>query len=79
MLVGCLLHTPFAAPSSIDAVLNRTCHQRFQGHLICVHVTPTSAILLAACVQSAKREVALWFEEKELASWDPVSSTWVYE
>merc|ERR1712080_800453 len=30
-------------------------------------------------VESAKKEIALWFKEEELIKWDPVSLGWVYE
>merc|ERR1712060_948132 len=30
-------------------------------------------------VESAKKEIALWFKEEELIKWDPVSLSWVYE
>merc|ERR1719479_520717 len=30
-------------------------------------------------VESAKKEIALWFKEEELVKWDPVSLSWVYE
>merc|ERR1712110_498141 len=30
-------------------------------------------------VESAKKEIALWFKEEELVKWDPVSLEWVYE
>merc|ERR1712227_111103 len=30
-------------------------------------------------VESAKKEIALWFAEEELVKWDPVSLSWVYE
>ncbi|CAH1778456.1 unnamed protein product [Owenia fusiformis] len=30
-------------------------------------------------VESAKREIALWFDKSELNDWTPCSSTWVYE
>ncbi len=30
-------------------------------------------------VDSAKREIALWFEEKELVSWKEANYTWIYE
>jgi len=29
-------------------------------------------------VESANKEIALWFTEQELVSWQPVSDTWVY-
>ena len=29
-------------------------------------------------VESANKEIALWFTEQELVSWEPVSNTWVY-
>merc|ERR1712179_427804 len=30
-------------------------------------------------VESAKKEIALWFKEEELVKWDPVAMNWVYE
>merc|ERR1711899_529477 len=30
-------------------------------------------------VESAKKEIALWFKDEELVKWDPVSLSWVYE
>ncbi|KAF2893606.1 hypothetical protein ILUMI_12569 [Ignelater luminosus] len=30
-------------------------------------------------VESAKKEIDLWFTEKELVSWQPASECWVYE
>merc|ERR1712241_1303301 len=30
-------------------------------------------------VESAKKEIALWFKEEELVKWDPVTLSWVYE
>ena len=30
-------------------------------------------------VESAKKEIALWFSEAELFDWDSVSKPWVYE
>merc|ERR1712018_859444 len=30
-------------------------------------------------VESAKKEIALWFKDEELVKWDPVAETWVYE
>merc|ERR1712077_46 len=30
-------------------------------------------------VESAKKEIALWFKEEELVKWDPVAMDWVYE
>merc|ERR1712156_388325 len=30
-------------------------------------------------VESAKKEIALWFKEEQLVSWDPVAMEWVYE
>lgn len=30
-------------------------------------------------VDSAKHEIALWFDEKELAQWKPSSHEWIYE
>merc|ERR1711863_33426 len=30
-------------------------------------------------VESAKKEIALWFKEENLAAWDPVAEKWVYE
>jgi len=29
-------------------------------------------------VESANKEISLWFSEQELVSWKPVSDTWVY-
>lgn len=31
------------------------------------------------CVQSAQREIALWFKAEELASYEPTTCAWVYE
>lgn len=30
-------------------------------------------------VESANKEIALWFTEKELVAWKPAAETWVYE
>ena len=30
-------------------------------------------------VETAQREIALWFEESELTSWQPVLQPWIYE
>ena len=30
-------------------------------------------------VETAQREIALWFDEAELASWTPVTKGWLYE
>merc|ERR1712060_933048 len=30
-------------------------------------------------VESAQKEIALWFKPEELVKWDPVSLSWVYE
>jgi len=30
-------------------------------------------------VDSAKKEIALWFQDSELTSWTPAQNTWVYE
>merc|ERR1712223_113206 len=30
-------------------------------------------------VESAKKEIALWFKEEQLVIWDPVAMEWVYE
>lgn len=30
-------------------------------------------------VESAKKEITLWFNEKELVSWNPASTAWIYE
>merc|ERR1712018_602300 len=30
-------------------------------------------------VDSAAKEIALWFKEENLVKWDPVAETWVYE
>ncbi len=30
-------------------------------------------------VESANKEIALWFGENELVSWTPVSNSWIYE
>ncbi|CAD6991216.1 unnamed protein product [Ceratitis capitata] len=30
-------------------------------------------------VESANKEIALWFNEKELVSWQPAAESWVYE
>ena len=30
-------------------------------------------------VESAKKEIALWFKDEELVKWDTVRSEWVYE
>jgi nucleoside-diphosphate kinase len=30
-------------------------------------------------VESAKKEIGLWFTEKELADWKPAQQEWVYE
>jgi nucleoside-diphosphate kinase len=39
-------------------------------------------ILQIQCVfllQSAQREIALWFKPEELAEWKPSINSWVYE
>lgn len=30
-------------------------------------------------VESANKEIALWFTEKELVNWTPAAENWVYE
>ena len=30
-------------------------------------------------VESGKKEIGLWFNEKELVSWNPASTGWIYE
>lgn len=30
-------------------------------------------------VESAKKEISLWFTEKEVISWTPANESWVYE
>lgn len=30
-------------------------------------------------VESAEKEIALWFDEKELVAWKPATCDWVYE
>lgn len=30
-------------------------------------------------VESAKKEISLWFKPEELVSWNPASQPWVYE
>ena len=30
-------------------------------------------------VESAQKEIALWFKEEELVSWEPAAKSWVYE
>lgn len=30
-------------------------------------------------VESAKKEIALWFKDEELVQWEPVAKSWVYE
>jgi nucleoside-diphosphate kinase len=30
-------------------------------------------------VETAQREIALWFKPEELASWQPAASSWIYE
>ena len=30
-------------------------------------------------VETAKREIAIWFREDELCDWSPAQYTWVYE
>merc|ERR1712045_693752 len=30
-------------------------------------------------VESAKKEIALWFKDEELIKWDPITMGWVYE
>ncbi|XP_037891105.1 nucleoside diphosphate kinase [Glossina fuscipes] len=30
-------------------------------------------------VESAEKEIALWFDEKELVAWKPATNDWVYE
>merc|ERR1712140_130805 len=30
-------------------------------------------------VESANKEIALWFKEEDLVTWDPVAEKWVYE
>ncbi|KAG8266331.1 hypothetical protein J6590_074895 [Homalodisca vitripennis] len=31
------------------------------------------------CVESAEREIAMWFSKSELVTWTPASQPWVYE
>ncbi|KAG8251747.1 hypothetical protein J6590_072938 [Homalodisca vitripennis] len=30
-------------------------------------------------VESANKEIALWFDEKDLVSWTPACQAWIYE
>jgi nucleoside-diphosphate kinase len=30
-------------------------------------------------VETAKKEIALWFKEDELADWKPSETEWIYE
>jgi nucleoside-diphosphate kinase len=30
-------------------------------------------------VESAKKEIALWFKDEELVDWTPAAENWVYE
>ena len=30
-------------------------------------------------VESANKEIALWFKDEELVSWQPAAKSWVYE
>ena len=30
-------------------------------------------------VESANKEIALWFKDEELVKWDPITLSWVYE
>ena len=30
-------------------------------------------------VETANTEIALWFTDEELASWEPATKTWLYE
>lgn len=30
-------------------------------------------------VESANKEIALWFQEKEVVSWTPANNDWIYE
>ncbi len=30
-------------------------------------------------IETAQREISLWFSEKELSSWEPTVKTWLYE
>jgi nucleoside-diphosphate kinase len=30
-------------------------------------------------VETAQREIALWFKDEELANWSPTISKWLYE
>ncbi|MDJ0578977.1 nucleoside-diphosphate kinase [Crocosphaera sp.] len=30
-------------------------------------------------IETAQKEIALWFSEKELVSWEPTVNTWLYE
>jgi nucleoside-diphosphate kinase len=30
-------------------------------------------------VESANKEIALWFKDEELIKWDPITMSWVYE
>lgn len=30
-------------------------------------------------IETAQREISLWFNDKELSSWDPTVKTWLYE
>ena len=33
----------------------------------------------ADAVESANKEIALWFKDEELVKWDPITLSWVYE
>jgi len=46
--------------------------------------TPTYTLPLVGrvgcrCMQSAQREIALWFKAEELASYEPPTCAWLYE
>lgn len=42
-------------------------------------VTGKNIIHGSDSVESAEREIALWFNESELCSYDKVTNTWIYE
>ncbi len=39
----------------------------------------TKSACCADSVDSAQKEIALWFRAGELAAYDPVISSWIYE
>lgn len=41
--------------------------------MFCVRISGSDA------VETAQREISLWFDQGELTEWEPTASVWIYE